>query len=72
MEGGALFNLFNALPHLSPDEYRSGKLLLTRIGAMLYKLCLQGLACDHSFSGTFRCTRMFTSANNNFTHSIPR
>ena len=42
MECGALFDLFNALGHLSPDEYRTGKLLLTRIGAMLSKLCLQG------------------------------
>ena len=43
MECGALFDLFNALSHLSPDEYRTGKLLLTRIGAMLSKLCLQGV-----------------------------
>ena len=43
MECGALFDLFNALTHLSPDEYRTGKLLLTRIGAMLSKLCLQGV-----------------------------
>jgi hypothetical protein len=35
MEFGALFDLFNAPPHLSSDEYRSGKLLLTRIGATL-------------------------------------
>ncbi len=46
--------------------------------------CLHGLvpcflnsafrACDHTFSGTvtFTCTSMFTSANTNFTHSIPR
>jgi four helix bundle protein len=43
MECGALFDLFNALSHLSPDEYRTGKLLLTRIGARLSKLCLQGV-----------------------------
>ncbi len=43
MECGALFDLFNALSHLSPDECRTGKLLLTRIGAMLSKLCLQGV-----------------------------
>jgi hypothetical protein len=35
MECGALFDLFNALGNLSPDEYRAGKLLLTRIGVML-------------------------------------
>jgi hypothetical protein len=28
--------------HVSPDEYRAGRLLLTRIGAMFSKLCLQG------------------------------
>jgi hypothetical protein len=67
MECGALFGLFNALGHRSPDEYRSGKLLLTLIGAMLSKLCLQGVACAHHFSGT--CTSMFTSENTNFTHS---
>ena len=43
MECGALFDLFNALSHVSLDEYRAGKLLLTRIGAMLSKLCLQGV-----------------------------
>jgi hypothetical protein len=32
------------LPHLSQDECRSGKLLLTRIGAMFSKLCLKGVA----------------------------
>jgi hypothetical protein len=42
MECGALFDLFNALGNLSPDEYRAGKLLLTRIGAMLSTLCLLG------------------------------
>jgi hypothetical protein len=42
IECGALFDLFNALGNLSPDEYRAGKLLLTRIGAMLCKLCLLG------------------------------
>jgi four helix bundle protein len=41
MECGALFDLFNALSHVSPEEYHAGKLLLTRIGAMLSKLCLQ-------------------------------
>jgi hypothetical protein len=35
-------DLFNALGNISPDEYRAGKLLLTRIGAMLCKLCLLG------------------------------
>ena len=35
MECGALFDLFNAVSHVSPDEYRAGKLLLTRSGAML-------------------------------------
>jgi hypothetical protein len=40
MECGGLFDLCNALGSLSPDEYRAGKLLLTRIGAMLCKLCL--------------------------------
>ncbi len=34
---------FNALTQLSPDDYRTGKLLLKRIGAMLSKLCLQGV-----------------------------
>jgi hypothetical protein len=29
--------------HLSPEEYRTGKLLLTRIGGMVSKLCLQGV-----------------------------
>jgi hypothetical protein len=42
MECGALFDLFNALGNLSPDEYRAGKLLLTRIGVMLSTLCLLG------------------------------
>jgi hypothetical protein len=42
MECGALFDLFNALGNLSPDEYRAGKLLRTRIGAMLSKPCLLG------------------------------
>ena len=41
MECGALFDLFKALNHISNDEYDSGKTLLTRIGAMLSKLCLQ-------------------------------
>ena len=41
MECGALFDLLNALSHVSPEEYQAGKLLLTRIGAMLSKLCLQ-------------------------------
>ena len=41
MEGAALFDLLNALNYLSPDEYRAGKRLLTRIAAMLSKLCLQ-------------------------------
>jgi four helix bundle protein len=40
MECGALFDLFNALRYVSPDEYRAGKCLLTRIAAMLSKLCL--------------------------------
>jgi four helix bundle protein len=43
MECGALFDLFNALGHVSLVEYRPGKLLLTRIGAMLSKLCLRGV-----------------------------
>jgi hypothetical protein len=74
MECGAFFDLFNALPRLSPEEYRSGKLSLTRIGAMLSKLYLQGVGCDHSFSGvvTFTRTSIFTAGNTNFTHSIPR
>jgi len=42
MECGALFDLFKALSHVSPEEYRVGKHLLVRIGAMLSKLCLQG------------------------------
>jgi hypothetical protein len=42
MECGALFDLCNALGNLSPDEYRAGKLLRTRIGAMLSTLCLLG------------------------------
>ena len=41
MECGALFDLFNALNYVSTEEYHAGKLLLTRIGAMLSKLCLQ-------------------------------
>ena len=41
MESGALFDLFNALSHVSPEEYRAGKLLLTRTGAMLSKLWFQ-------------------------------
>ena len=41
MECGALFDLFNALDHVSREEYHSGKLLLTRVGAMLSKLCLE-------------------------------
>jgi hypothetical protein len=41
MECGALFDLLNALSYVSPDEYRAGKRLLTRIAAMLSKLCLQ-------------------------------
>ncbi len=41
MERGALFDLFTALSHVSPEEYHVGKLLLTRIGAMLSKLCPQ-------------------------------
>jgi four helix bundle protein len=40
MECGALFDLFKALNHVSSDEYRAGKTLLTRMGAMLSKLCL--------------------------------
>jgi hypothetical protein len=75
MECSAHSDLFNALSHLSPDEYRSGDPFLRRIGAMLSKLCLygvasRGVACNHSFSGT--CTSMLTSGNTNFTHSIPR
>ena len=42
MECGALLDLFQVLHHISPDEYCAGKKLLTRIGAMLSKLCLQG------------------------------
>ena len=34
----------NAVSHVSPDEYRAGKLLLTRSGALLSKLCLQGVS----------------------------
>jgi hypothetical protein len=73
MECGALFYLFNALSHLSRNEYRSGKLLLIRIGAMVSKLCLQCVACDDSFWGTFKFmfTSIFTSENTNFTHSKP-
>lgn len=41
MECGALFDLFIALNYVSPDEYRAGKLLLTRVAAMLSKLCLE-------------------------------
>jgi four helix bundle protein len=41
MECGALFDLFNALNYVSTEEYHAGKLLLTRMGAMLSKLCLQ-------------------------------
>jgi four helix bundle protein len=41
MECGALVDLLNALNYVSPDEYRAGKRLLTRIAAMLSKLCLQ-------------------------------
>jgi hypothetical protein len=44
-------DLLNALGHLSPDEYRAGELLITRIGAMLSKIALR--ACDHSSLGTF-------------------
>jgi four helix bundle protein len=40
IECGALFDLLKALNHISADEYRDGKLLLTRVGAMLSKLCL--------------------------------
>ena len=43
MECGALFVLFNALGHVSSDEYRAGKLLLTRICVMLSELSLQGV-----------------------------
>jgi hypothetical protein len=41
MECGALSDLLNALRYVSPDAYRAGKGLLTRIAAMLSKLCLQ-------------------------------
>ncbi len=41
MECGALFDLFRAFNHISAAEYGSGKILLSRIGAMLSKLCLQ-------------------------------
>ena len=41
MECGALFDLLRALNHISSEEFCSGKILLTRIGAMLSKLCLQ-------------------------------
>jgi len=41
MECGAIFDLFNALSLVSPEEYQTGKQLLTRIGAMLSKLCLR-------------------------------
>jgi hypothetical protein len=37
----ALFDLLNALSYVSPDEYRAGKRLLTRIAAMPSKLRLQ-------------------------------
>ena len=40
MECGALFDLFRALNHISSEEFCSGKIILTRIGAMLSKLCL--------------------------------
>jgi hypothetical protein len=41
MECGALFDLLNALTYVSAGQYRAGKRLLTRIAAMLSKLCLQ-------------------------------
>ena len=41
MECGALFDLFNALNHVSQEEYQTAKVLLTRVGAMLFKLCLE-------------------------------
>jgi hypothetical protein len=73
MECGALFDLCNALGNLSPDEYRAGKLLRTRIGAMLSKLCLLGRVTTlFRVRSTFTCTSMFTSGNTNFTYSIPR
>ncbi len=61
MECGALFDLLNALSYVSPDEYGAGKRLLTRIAAMLSKLCL--LACTTPVLGTFTftCTLTFTS-----------
>lgn len=40
MECGALFDLFKALNHVTSAEYCGGKALLTRIGAMLSRLCL--------------------------------
>jgi hypothetical protein len=79
MECAALSDLLSALGHPSPDECRAGELLLARIGAMLSKPCLQGvagrgLACSHSFSGGFKftCASIFTSGNANLAHSIPR
>ena len=42
IECGALLDLFQALNHISSDEYCAGKTLPTRIGAMLSKLCLHG------------------------------
>lgn len=42
MEWGALLDLFKVVNHISSDEYCAGKKLLTRIGVMLSKLCLQG------------------------------
>jgi four helix bundle protein len=41
MECGALFDLLNALDHVSSDEYRNGKLLLTRVAAMISRLCFK-------------------------------
>jgi four helix bundle protein len=41
MECVALFDLFNALNHVSPDGYRTGRTLLTRVGAMIPKPCLE-------------------------------
>ena len=41
MECGALFDLFNALNHVSPEEYRAGKHLLTRVAGMLSRLCFE-------------------------------
>ncbi len=41
MECGALLDLFYALKHVSSEEYQRAKSLLTRMGAMLSRLCIE-------------------------------